>query len=160
MRMNGLEMPHPKKNAMLSALSKTGNVSAAARAAEIERRTHYRWLHSDPEYADAVEIAMEEAVDVLEAVARQRAIHGSDTLLIFLLKGHRPEKYRDRYEVKHAGKMKVENQGDGFELLRDPIMCRAIDDYHYRRQMRKWEEGGRVGPEPCSPDAFPQLSDG
>lgn len=46
---------------------------------------------------------MEEAADVLEAEARRRAtVGGSDVLLIFLLKGARPEKYRDRYEVRQA----------------------------------------------------------
>src|SRR5262245_35840822 len=32
----------------------------------------------------------------------------SDTLLIFLLKAHRPEKYRERYEVKNTGVSKIE----------------------------------------------------
>jgi hypothetical protein len=90
------EITHPKKRAMLAALARTGNVSAAARAADICRRTHYDWLGSDPDYRPAVEQAMEEAADVLEAVARQRAIVGSDTLLIFLLKAVRPEKFRER----------------------------------------------------------------
>jgi len=96
------EIAHPKKRAMLSALSQTGNVSAAARAAGIARRTHYDWLASDPSYGPAVDQAMEEAADVLEAVARKRAIVGSDLLLIFLLKAIRPAKFRDRYEAPVA----------------------------------------------------------
>ena len=92
---------HPKKRSMLAALSKTGNISAAARAAQICRRTHYDWLDSDPSYCPAVRQAWEEAADVLEACARKRALIGSDTLLIFLLKSVRPEKFRERYEVEH-----------------------------------------------------------
>ena len=42
------EIAHPKKRAMLAALSRTGNISASARAADIARRTHYDWLESDP----------------------------------------------------------------------------------------------------------------
>jgi hypothetical protein len=76
------EITHPKKRAMLAALARTGNISAAARAADICRRTHYDWLGSDPDYRPSVEQAMEEAADVLEAVARQRALVGSDTLLM------------------------------------------------------------------------------
>jgi hypothetical protein len=98
------EIGHPKKAAMLSALAKTGNISASARAADIGRTTHYDWLQSDPAYAAAVETALEEAIEVLEAVARQRAVHGSDTLLIFLLKSLRPERYRERYQVEHSAK--------------------------------------------------------
>lgn len=92
---------HPKKRAMLLALAKTGNISAAARAAGIGRKTHYDWLASDLSYAPAVQQAMEEAADVLEAVARKRAIVGSDTLLIFLLKSIRPEKFSQRVAVTH-----------------------------------------------------------
>ena len=77
------------------------------------------WLHKDSEYATKVDQAMEEAVDVLEAVARKRAIVGSDVLLIFLLKGHRPEKYRERHEVQHKAKIEVEERGDALEVLRD-----------------------------------------
>ena len=99
---------HPKKRAMLAALSQTGNVSAAARAAGIGRRTHYCWLDDDPRYVLAVEQAMEEAADVLEAVARKRAVHGSDLLLIFLLKAIRPEKFRERHHMEHAGDIKLQ----------------------------------------------------
>lgn len=94
---------HPKKRAMLAALSRTGNISAAARAAQICRRTHYDWLDSDPSYVSAVSQAWEEAADVLEACARKRALVGSDTLLIFLLKSVRPEKFRERHEIEHKG---------------------------------------------------------
>lgn len=36
-------------------------------------------------------------------MARQRATGGSDTLLIFLLKARRPEKYRERHVVEGGG---------------------------------------------------------
>ncbi len=90
---------HPKKCAMLTALAKTGNVAAAARAIGVARRTHYDWAASDPDYVLASRQAMEEAADVLEAIARKRAIVGSDTLLIFLLKSVRPEKFTQRVAV-------------------------------------------------------------
>ncbi len=45
--------------------------------------------------------AWEESADVLEACARKRALIGSDTLLIFLLKSVRPEKFQERYQVEH-----------------------------------------------------------
>jgi hypothetical protein len=36
----------------------------------------------------------------------------SDTLLIFLLKGIRPEKYRERTDVRHSGKIDVSKLSD------------------------------------------------
>ncbi len=123
---------HPKKGAMLTALAKTGNVTSAAKAAKIDRDTHYEWLKTDADYAIAVDAAMEQAADLLEAEARRRAETGvlepvyqsgekvgtirrySDTLLIFLLKGARPEKYRERAEVKtvHSGHVGVRHGVD------------------------------------------------
>lgn len=114
---------HPKKTAMLTALALTGNVTAAAKKAKVGRRTHYEWVEQDPEYKAAVADAMEEAADLMEEEARRRGADGvlepvfhqgkrcgtirkySDTLLIFLLKGARPEKYRERstVDMNHQG---------------------------------------------------------
>lgn len=106
------------KKTMLDLLAQSGNVSLAAREAGIDRSTHYAWLRDDVEYAKGAAEAMEVATDALEAEARRRGIDGvteptgwyqgraggyvqkySDTLLIFLLKGARPEKYRDRGDI-------------------------------------------------------------
>lgn len=79
-----------------------GNISRAAAAAGIDRRTHQTWKHEDPDYADAFTDAREHGADALVEEAQRRAFAGSDTLLIFLLKGLRPETYRERFE--HTGK--------------------------------------------------------
>lgn len=110
-----------RQDAFLAAFGGCGNISTAAKLTEIDRKEHYRWLESDPAYAERFKGATEEAADALEHEARRRAVEGveepvgwfqgqpggyvkkySDTLLIFLLKGARPEKYRERYE--HTGK--------------------------------------------------------
>jgi len=96
---------HPKKPGALAALRKTGNISASCRAADISRTTFYNWRKNDEDFAAAVLVAMEDAVDVLEAEARRRALVGSDTLLIFLLKGAKPEVYRERHQVEHSGEV-------------------------------------------------------
>ncbi len=114
------------QRAALSAYAQTGNLRLALEAAKVGRRTHYDWLRDDPEYAAAFERAREEAADRLEEEAVRRAIQGvrrkrftargdpvidpetkqqyeelvySDTLLIFLLKGLRPEKFRESVTV-------------------------------------------------------------
>lgn len=92
------------QGAFLEAFPEIGTITHAARAAGIGRRTHYDWLDADPEYAERFRAVQEESTDVLEQVAIQRAKDGSDTLLIFLLKGRKPHMYRERYNVEHTGK--------------------------------------------------------
>lgn len=107
-----------KKKAFLQAFLETATVTHAATKSGIVRSAHYKWLQSDPQYKQAFEDAEEAAFDQLEAEARRRAVEGvdepvgwhqgqaggyvkrySDTLLIFLMKGAKPEKYADRKEI-------------------------------------------------------------
>jgi hypothetical protein len=108
----------PKKAAFLEAYAATCSITRAAGAAEINRTTHYVWLDSDSEYKAEFEAAREKAIEALEDEAVRRAREGverpvyqggkkvgvvqeySDTLLIFLLKGARPQKYRDNVHVE------------------------------------------------------------
>jgi len=134
---------HPKKRAFLNAMSETFHIVQSAKAAGIDRQTHYNWLKGDPDYAAAYEHARDLGADALEAELTRRAKEGnrkykfhngkpqmvccnadhedaiavakdgrtvyvrhyyeveqSDVLGIFLMKGAKPEKYRERYEVK------------------------------------------------------------
>jgi len=109
---------HLKRRRYLKAFAKHGTHQAAAKAAGVHRRSHYGWL-TDPAYARAFEEAKDEAADSLEQELIARARDGwrepvyqggelvghilkkSDTLLIFALKGLRPEKYREKFE--HTG---------------------------------------------------------
>jgi len=125
------KLRHPKKRAFLSAFAKLGTVGRAAKLAKIERHTHSIWMKEEGEQADlyrqAFADAMDEACDIMEMEARRRAVHGvekpvfgslgqgmgsgeigrvqeySDTLLIFLLKGARPEKFRERSSTEISG---------------------------------------------------------
>jgi len=74
-------------------LSETGIVTQAAHAAGVSRITVYRHRASNPEFAKRWEEAEQRGIDMLEDVARKRAMQSSDTLLIFLLKHKRPEVY-------------------------------------------------------------------
>lgn len=105
---------HLKKRAFIAAYAETGTITRAAEIACIDRKTHYDWLKEDPDYVKACEAAYEQAGERLEQEARRRAVEGtnkpvwyqgqkcgvtteySDTLLIFLLKGAKPEKYQER----------------------------------------------------------------
>lgn len=115
---------HEKRMAFLEAYALVGNVSDAASHAGVARTMHYEWL-DDPQYAEAFHHAREQAADRLEREAVKRATagiekavwykgeqvgterHYSDVLLIFLLKGMRPEKFRDNYGAQEVSIVKT-----------------------------------------------------
>lgn len=99
----------------LAALRNSANVRAACQAAGIERKTAYRNRHQYRGFAKAWDEAIEDACDVLEAEAWQRARSTSDLLLIFLLKAHRPAMYRETVKQQHEGgvMLKVVYGADG-----------------------------------------------
>lgn len=119
-----------KRRKFLVALAKTGNISQAARAASASRSHAYALKTGDPEFSVAWDDALEAAVDVLEGEARRRAVEGvetlhfhqgevkesvrkySDALLMFLLRAHRPETYRERADT--AGARRHEQLEDQF----------------------------------------------
>lgn len=113
-----------KERAFLGALGQGLSVTGACEAAEIGRTRVYEWRREDTAFAGAWDEAVEAGTDYLEDEAKRRAAEGvdepvfyqgvicgklrkySDTLLIFLLKARRPEKYRERSNVEltgHAG---------------------------------------------------------
>lgn len=83
------------QRAFLAALENTGSVTAAAEAAKIGRITAYDTRRADPVFAVAWDQALDIAADTLEDEARKRAFARSDVLLMFLLKGIRPQKWRE-----------------------------------------------------------------
>jgi len=112
-----------KASEFLEVLRETGgNVSRACAAIELTRTRAYEWRAADPLFAAAWDEAVETGTDELEEEARRRAFSGvdepvfyqgevcgevrkySDTLLIFLLKGRRPEKYRENVRTEITGK--------------------------------------------------------
>lgn len=97
-------------------LSKAGNIGAACEAAHIARSSFYRRRDEDPQFAAESREAIEDAMDRLESAAWTRAVEGveritpsgmtreySDSLLMFLLKAHRPAKYRTTIRQEHTG---------------------------------------------------------
>ncbi|MPZ68594.1 MAG: terminase [Actinobacteria bacterium] len=102
----------------LSAMRKTGTLTSGCRAAQCSPTTVYQWREHDLAFSMAENEAKNAFADALEEEAVRRAWHGvdkpvyqgkelvgmireySDTLLIFSLKALRPEKYRDRFDVR------------------------------------------------------------
>jgi hypothetical protein len=85
----------PKRRAaFLTAIGGGQSVFAACQAAGIARSAVYTWRADDPDFAFAWDEAIEAGTDLLEDVARRRAVAQSDLLLIFLLRARRPHVYR------------------------------------------------------------------
>lgn len=109
------------KERFLDALSKSPNVSEAARAAGYTRQRIYQLRDEDKEFAKEWEDALRQSTDRAEGELYRRAVRGitkkvfyqdrqidtireySDTLLIFLLKSHKPEVYRETVRNEMAG---------------------------------------------------------
>lgn len=120
-----------KESKFIEALRESASVTKACEMVAIGRRTAYDWRLADPVFAQKWDETLADAVEDLEAEARRRAIVGiekgvwhqgklvgtelqySDTMLIFLLKAAKPDRYRDRTSVEHTGKdggpIQVEN---------------------------------------------------
>lgn len=93
-----------KVDDFLTSLRTGLSINAACRAAGLARRTVYDWRSSDGQFRSDWDAAVEEGTDELEDVAVKRAKESSDTLLIFLLKARRPDKYKDRATHELTGK--------------------------------------------------------
>lgn len=112
--------PHNRAK-FLAALRQCPNIGEACQAAGIGRRTVYEWREDDEDFAKEWEDAVQDGVDVLEKEMWRRGVEGyeepvffqgqsvesvrkySDSLAMFLAKGHRPEKYRERHDVSSKG---------------------------------------------------------
>lgn len=143
-----------KQEAFLKAFAGNGNVRLSCEIAKVGRATHYEWLKADVEYAARFKSAQEDAAEALEEEARRRAVEGvlepagwyqgspggnvrrySDTLLIFLLKGAKPEKYRERTEL--TGKDGGPIETSDVSLLTDDERAERIASLLARAEARR-----------------------
>ena len=123
----------PKKEAIdtswhdrfLELLTTSCNVTLSARGAGIDRKTVYRHYEMFADFAAAWDDAKEAAIEILEAEAWQRARKQSDTLMIFLLKAHKPEKYQDRLNLRLERKNLDEMSDDELEQYERELAKRA-----------------------------------
>jgi len=100
------------KKAFLRGYRETGTVTSGAEFAGISSRTVYLWLENDEEFKDEMARVERAIADDLERIVLERAKkeNGSDTMLIFAMKGHKPEKYRDNFNVQHSGNVMLVNE--------------------------------------------------
>lgn len=117
-----MKLTPEKLTAFCAALAETCQVSKACAAVGISRTTAYEWRDEIPEFAEAWDKALRIGTGVLEDEAIRRAYEGwdepvfhqgaacgavrkfSDTLLIFTLKAHNPDKYRENSRIELTGR--------------------------------------------------------
>lgn len=109
------------KPSWLAAFETTGMVMAACKQVGVGRSTVYEARQRDEDFACAWADVEEATTERMEREAYRRSTEGvpreiyhrgevvgeelqfSDTLLIFMLKARRPERYRDNVKVEHTG---------------------------------------------------------
>lgn len=123
--------PNKKREQFLEQLVETGgNVSEAARLCALGRRTLYGWKDEDEDFSKRWDESVRLGTEALEDEAIRRAYQGvdepvfykgvvcghikrySDQLLVQLLRGKKPDVYRERGSLEVTGKdgapMKIE----------------------------------------------------
>jgi hypothetical protein len=116
----------PRQRAFCISLSRYGTITHACIEARVSYDDVFAWREKNVDFKRAWDQSMEISVDVLEIAAKQRALHGvqrpmvsggkivlgidgkpimltdySDRLMELILKGRRPDVFRER--VTHSG---------------------------------------------------------
>ncbi|EHH67004.1 hypothetical protein [Gluconobacter morbifer] len=141
-KISASELARCRQEKFLQHLAISGNVSESARVAEVQRSTLYHWKETDSEFEALWDDALEEAVDAMEAEARRRAVDGydepltyagkvvcdpetgnplvrkrySDGLMAFLLRAHRPSRFRMLKQEEPGGPISINITSDDSAL--------------------------------------------
>lgn len=148
-----LNLNHPERwqPIFIEALRQTGHVGNSCEAANVSRATVYNHRRDDQAFASQWDQAISDAAWTLEDEATRRARDGvdepifyrdtligsqkkySDTLLMFLLKGNRPEKFSDkltiRLDPRQAAILKEHGltAGEALEMLLQELVNEPAD---------------------------------
>ena len=133
------------KDAFIAEYSNVGIVRSACEVAGITRETYDVWRKNDPDFAQRLERARDEATDRMEREALRRGVEGtdkpvyqgglevgvireySDQLLTLMLKANRPTRFRENIRQEVTG-------ADGGAIVHSVLP--AMED-HERQLLRK-----------------------
>lgn len=102
MRKTSQQTEQAQKGRYLAAVGKVGTLTAGCRAARVSPHTVYKWREFDLEFSAAEQEARNAFADEIEALVVGMAKADNVTAAIFLLKALRPEKYRERLDLRHT----------------------------------------------------------
>ena len=125
-----------KKSKAIEIYAETCSVTGACSGVGIARSTWYTWLKEDEDFAEEVNKAREHVANVLEQEAVKRALAKSDLLIIFLLKGLKPDVYHDRVssEITHNNKVSDPGRVKIDDKTLDKLIAAAEDLRKARKQ--------------------------
>lgn len=128
----------------LARYAETGNITRSAEYAGTTRMTVYKRRKDDPVFDTECIAAYEIAVEAMEEECQRRAFSGftrdiywqgevvghetvfSDSLAMFLLKGAKPEKYRDRVSTDNLNTNLNATTEEDVEALREGIRAKLF----------------------------------
>ena len=117
----------------------SANVTAAARAARVERTTPYQARQRDEQFARDWDAALEEALDKIEETAMRLATSGEDPAMTrWVLERRRPSVWGNRTNAEPSGHVAFD-RGAGEELRA------RLKRLAETRQEEKEAEHGRLG---------------
>lgn len=91
--INGDQLLAERKMLFLLGYVEFGTIIAACKTAAVAQSVVATWCAEDPEFAQHCINAEDAVTDMIEDIALRRAYEGSDAMIMFLLRGRRPEKY-------------------------------------------------------------------
>ena len=120
-----------KKQTFLVAYQLGLTVEQAAQLAGVSGRAAYYWRDKDHDFAQAWSTSRDRLVEALEMQAFRRAANGSERMLTFLLKSHRPEVYNERVRATTAN-----------SHSRDPDKTFSLAEIH--EKVLRWEREDKL----------------
>ena len=95
---------------LLKALEKTmGNVTLACEKTNLSRTQHYEWLKDDKDYAEAVDMCREVAIDFTESKLMKNIEKGKEASIIFFLKTRAKDRgYVEKQEIVQTSHVTVD----------------------------------------------------
>jgi hypothetical protein len=94
----GDEVTVQNKRKVIENLRLKAAVYVAAQASGVSKKTVYQWAQRDPQFAEAMAEAREDAKEIMENSVYEDALNGNTLLKMFWLKRHDPN-YRDKVQV-------------------------------------------------------------
>lgn len=101
---------------------------------KISHDTLERHRESVPEIKEALTVGLDEANNIIENTLFEQAKSGNATCIIFWLKNHMPQKYRDVQKLEHSGSMITHQETTIINQLRDDPESREALRLLYNRQ--------------------------
>ncbi|NIP94503.1 MAG: hypothetical protein GWO24_14090 [Akkermansiaceae bacterium] len=128
-----------QRETFLEAFAQTGNVTDSAQRAGVSVRSINRLRRADGDFDREFTEARRDALVGIEDKALELAREGSETLIKFMLKAHRPERYDDSIRREHYREKQDERQEpgkprivqkDGRQYMRHTVSAKVAEEVH------------------------------